>query len=161
MISWILGNLLRSGDKIRWIPTDHMLVDCMTKNMPPDAMLGYMKTMEYALKYDDVIKETKREIAKLRRKKTAETALQRDGLNELEEKIDNTNLEHVNLVEHSSLCYDMFSLLYPQPKTTIRIPSGTLLVEYTQKKTTHGYRGAYHRLYDVLCTGAISDESSD
>ena len=33
------------GDKIRRIPTDHMLADCMTKNMPPDAMLGYLKTM--------------------------------------------------------------------------------------------------------------------
>ena len=27
------------GDKIRWIPTDHMLVDCMTKQMHPAAML--------------------------------------------------------------------------------------------------------------------------
>ena len=26
------------GDKIRWVPTDHFLVDCMTKAMQPDAM---------------------------------------------------------------------------------------------------------------------------
>ena len=55
------------GDIIRWIPTDHMLVDCLTKNMPPDAMLGYMNNMFYAFKYDDVIKNTKREMAKQRK----------------------------------------------------------------------------------------------
>ena len=55
------------GDQIRWIPTDHMLVDCMTKNMPPDTMLNYLKSMEYAFKYDDVIKHTKRELAKTRK----------------------------------------------------------------------------------------------
>ena len=56
------------GDKIRWIPTDHMLVDCMTKAMPPDAMMNYLKTTEYAFKYDDVIKNTKRELSKTRKK---------------------------------------------------------------------------------------------
>ena len=44
----------------------------MTKSMPPDAILGFMKTMEYALKYDDVIKSTKREIAKTRKRKAEE-----------------------------------------------------------------------------------------
>ena len=34
------------GDQIRWIPTDHMLVDCMTKLMPPDAMLDYLKKID-------------------------------------------------------------------------------------------------------------------
>ena len=47
------------GDQIRWIPTDHMLVDCLTKTMPADAMMEYLKKMEYAFKYDDVIKNTK------------------------------------------------------------------------------------------------------
>ena len=55
------------GDTILWIPTDHMLVDCLTKNMPPDVMLEYMKNMCYAFKYDDVIKNTKREMAKQRK----------------------------------------------------------------------------------------------
>ena len=57
------------GDKIRWIPTDHMLVDCLTKAMPPDAMLEYLKTMEYAFKYDDELKNTKRSQAKVRKEK--------------------------------------------------------------------------------------------
>ena len=34
------------GDQIRWVPTDHMLVDCMTKMMPPYMMLQYLKTGE-------------------------------------------------------------------------------------------------------------------
>ena len=32
----------------------------------PDMMLTYLKTMQYAFKYDDVIKNTKREVAKRR-----------------------------------------------------------------------------------------------
>ena len=36
------------GDQIRWIPTDDMLVDCMTKNMPPDAMLAAPKADKLA-----------------------------------------------------------------------------------------------------------------
>ena len=55
------------GDKIRWIPTDHMLVDCLTKAMPPDVMLEYLRTTEYAFKYDDVLKNTKRAQAKVRK----------------------------------------------------------------------------------------------
>ena len=67
------------GDKIRWIPTDHMLVDCLTKAMPPDAMLEYLKHMEYSFKYDDTLKNTKRAQAKARKdlrdeKKTQKTA---------------------------------------------------------------------------------------
>ena len=54
------------GDRIRWIPTDHMLVDCMTKAMAPHLMLEYLKTGRYALKYDEVIKNTKREKIKAR-----------------------------------------------------------------------------------------------
>ena len=55
------------GDKIRWVPTYHMLVDCMTKAMQPDAMLEYLKTGKYAFKYDKEIKDTKREVAKTRK----------------------------------------------------------------------------------------------
>ena len=55
------------GDKIRWVPTDHMLVDCMTKFMPPPVMLSYLKTGKYSFKYDNEIKNTKREDAKARK----------------------------------------------------------------------------------------------
>ena len=56
------------GDEIRWVPADHMLVDCMTKAMQPDAMLEYLKTGKYAFKYEKEIKESKREVAKARKK---------------------------------------------------------------------------------------------
>ena len=47
------------GDKIRWVPTDHMLVDCTTKATQPDAVLEYLKTGIYAFKYEKEIKDTK------------------------------------------------------------------------------------------------------
>ena len=53
-------------DKIRWVPTDHMLVDSLTKDMPSDALLKYLKDMQYSLKYDEEIKNTKRELQKQR-----------------------------------------------------------------------------------------------
>ena len=54
-------------DQIRWVPTDHMLADAFTKSMPPDLLLQYLKNGEYFFKYDDVIKNTKREQAKERK----------------------------------------------------------------------------------------------
>ena len=55
------------GDIIRWIPTDHMLVDCLTKNMHTDMMSQYLTDMVYSLKYDEEIKDTKRAFAKARK----------------------------------------------------------------------------------------------
>lgn len=63
------------GDKIRWAPTDHMLAGCMTKAMQPDAMLECLKSGKCAFKYDQVVKETKREIATARKAKKEEIAL--------------------------------------------------------------------------------------
>ena len=54
------------GDQIRWVPTDHMLADAFTKNMPPYLLLQYLKTGKYSFKYDNEIKNTKREQAKAR-----------------------------------------------------------------------------------------------
>ena len=53
-------------DQIRWVPTDHMLADAFTKSMPPDLLLRYLKDGKYSFKYDDEIKNTKREQAKVR-----------------------------------------------------------------------------------------------
>ena len=64
------------GDKIRWIPTDHMLVDCMTKQMHPAAMLKFLDTGEYSFKYDHEIKNTEREQAKVRSEKRKASDLQ-------------------------------------------------------------------------------------
>ena len=57
------------GDQIRWLPTDHMLVDCITKDMKPDAMLSYLQKGEYAFKFDEVVQQTKREQQKARKAK--------------------------------------------------------------------------------------------
>ena len=56
-IMGIKESIEEMGDQMRWVPTDHMLVDCMTKSMPPDLMLTYLKTMQYSFKYVDVIKK--------------------------------------------------------------------------------------------------------
>ena len=55
------------GDQVRWVPTDHMLADAFTKSMPPDLLLKYLKTGVYSFKYDEKIKDTKREVAKERK----------------------------------------------------------------------------------------------
>ena len=44
-----------------------MLVDCMTKFMPPALMLEYLHTGKYAFKYDEELKDTKRVKAKERK----------------------------------------------------------------------------------------------
>ena len=73
------------GDKIRWVPTDHMLVDCFTKAMNPALLLEFLKTNTYSLKYDDQIKNTKREQLKARKKareeKTAAKKAQEENNN--------------------------------------------------------------------------------
>ena len=55
------------GDQIRWVPTDHMLADAFTKAMPPDLMMRYLKDNVYSFKYDEDLKNTKREVAKERK----------------------------------------------------------------------------------------------
>ena len=35
------------GDSIRWVPTDHMLVDCLTKCMDAGVMIKYLKDTWY------------------------------------------------------------------------------------------------------------------
>ena len=59
------------GDHFRWIPTDHMLADALTKRMPPDLLLKFLKDSISCLKYDDVISNTKRVEAKVRKEARA------------------------------------------------------------------------------------------
>ena len=49
------------------VPTDHMLVDCLTKSMNPSLMMKYMNDYVYSFKYDNVISDTKRAAAKRRK----------------------------------------------------------------------------------------------
>ncbi len=46
-------------DKLRWVPTDHMLVDCLTKNMPPALLMKYLDDYVYSFKCDALIQTTK------------------------------------------------------------------------------------------------------
>ena len=62
------------GDQIRWIPTDHMLADSLTKAMPTDDLLQYLRHVEYSLKYDEQLAETKRSRQKQRQKQRAALA---------------------------------------------------------------------------------------
>ena len=73
------------GDQIRWIPTDYMLADSLTKTMPTDDLLQYLHHMEYSLKYDEQLAETKRSLQKQRKKQKAAMAEDQDAEVEAEE----------------------------------------------------------------------------
>ena len=47
------------GDQLRWVPTDHMLVDSLTQGMNPSLLMKYLHEYTYTLKYDMEIAETK------------------------------------------------------------------------------------------------------
>ena len=62
----IKQGIAEMSDQIRWIPTDHMLADCLTKEMPPDLLLQYLQNYQYSLKFDEQIASTKRSLQKQR-----------------------------------------------------------------------------------------------
>jgi len=140
------------GDQIRWIPTDHMLVDCMTKTMPPDAMIEYLKTNVYAFKYDDVIKNTKRAIAK-KRKEAREKAQESKpdnkkgkSLPEEEEAYDDYLAQHVNVIQHYELYYPMFEYWYPSNHVRLNPYQGNFNDLVSEK----GYSEAYVSVVNAL-----------
>jgi hypothetical protein len=140
------------GDKIRWIPTDHMLVDCMTKTMPPDVMLTYMKTMEYAFKYDDIIKNTKREVAK--RRKAARTGVVPTELPTCTEVYEDYLVQNINVVDHYDLYLPMFEFLYPNLAKSNPIALNHYDGDYNSLKREHGFVHAYTLICRQLCVGA-------
>ena len=54
-------------DQIRWAPTDHMLVDSLTKAVHPSLLNRYMHDYLYSFKYDTDLHATKRAAAKERK----------------------------------------------------------------------------------------------
>ena len=73
----VKDGIAENQENVRWVPTDHMLVDGLTKDMSCDYLLKYLKEMQYSLKYDAEIKDTKRAIQKersLRRKQKQKAA---------------------------------------------------------------------------------------
>ena len=132
------------GDQIRWIPTDHMLVDCMTKNMPPDAMLTYLDSMQYAFKYDDLIKNTKREAAKQRKaSRQSNTPVLQN-----EETYTMYEAKEVNIIDNYDVYFHMFQYWYPDQPAAVTIP---FRGDYQMLKQQCGYHDAYRILVTTLC----------
>ena len=75
----------RMGDQIRWVPTDHMLVDSLTKTMNPALLMKYLHDYTYSFKYDNAISETKREAEK-KIKETRDQNIRDNRLNELQKQ---------------------------------------------------------------------------
>ena len=65
-------------DSIRWVPTDHMWVDALTKAVHPSLLNRYMHDYLYSFKYDTQLKDTKRAAAK-ERKQQREERLKQGG----------------------------------------------------------------------------------
>jgi len=80
-------------DSVRWVPTDHMLVDCLTKAMHPALLNQYMKDYQYSFKFDDLLKETKRAAAK-ERKQAREEKLKQGGKKQQQQQQDKTQQQH-------------------------------------------------------------------
>ena len=43
------------GGQIRWVPTEHMLSDALTKRIPTDLIIKFMKDNRYSFTYSDEI----------------------------------------------------------------------------------------------------------
>ena len=54
------------GDQIRWIPTAHMLADVLTKRMPADLLLKFLKDYQYSFKYSEALENVKKDARKRR-----------------------------------------------------------------------------------------------
>ena len=60
------------GDQIRWVPTDHMLVDSLTKSMNAALLMKYLQDYVYCFKSDDILSGTKHAAAKQRQEARAQ-----------------------------------------------------------------------------------------
>ena len=97
------------GDQIRWVPTDHMLVDSLTKAMNPALLLKYMHDYTYSLKYDSQITETKRFAAKQRK----EAREQKRASEQTNPRREPSSSSHVCYVISSSSCCTSVAELNP------------------------------------------------
>jgi hypothetical protein len=110
------------NDEIRWVPTDHMLVDPFTKSMPPDLLMRYLQTGKYSFKYDDDIKNTKRVVAKERKVIKSEKS---NAKKEEKQKIQSSEL----LKDHKTARSEfdrVHQMMYSKPHTptNLRVPVG-------------------------------------
>ena len=115
----------------------------MTKFMPADAMLEYLKHNQYAFKYDDVIKNTKRAVAKARKEAREKKAL--DKL-PLEEECDVCLAQDINVIQHYELYYPFFEYLYPQDTIRLNHYAGNYEALVKEK----GFEEAYVQIVQSL-----------
>ena len=116
-------------------------------------MLTYLKTMQYAFKYDDVIKNTKREVAKRRKEKREgeKTKQSEEAMHQIqdlelpleESEYDALEKSNVNVVDHYPLYYAMLTLQAHPPVERIPIFA---IKDFSKLKTQLGFRKAYHNL---------------
>jgi len=62
------------GDQVRWIPTAHMMSDCLTKHMQPDLLMKVLNECVYAFKYDAEIETAKKAARTARAQKRQQSA---------------------------------------------------------------------------------------
>ena len=99
--------------------------------------------MEYAFKYDDVIKNTKREVAKRRKE------ARNQKLSASLEQLSGWAEQEVNLLDHYDVYYSMFSLT--DSSSADNVISITYNPDYLNLKTLHGFHNAYMKTMDLLC----------
>ena len=121
-------------------------------------MLTYLKTMQYSFKYDDVIKNTKREVAKRRNElREAGNTKQSDkvlkpikdlNLPLEDSEYDALEQNNVNVIENYPLYYAMLTLQSPPPVD--RIPILTIK-DFPKLKMQLGCRRAYQTMIAKYC----------
>jgi len=106
--------------------------------------------MEYAFKYDDVIKNTKRAIAKERKAKREAKAQGKQNqaqVPQTDAEYDEYEEQNVNIVEHYEVYLPMLKYLYDDSrKEKIYTYTG----DYHKLKQEIGFRPAYLQLVEIL-----------
>ena len=105
--------------------------------------------MTYAFKYDDVIKNTKREVAK--RRKLDKEAKRLEKLPKELQVYDDYLEQEINVIDHYPQYYPMFSYWYEKQK---KIPLCQYSGDFDQLKKKHGYRQAYTLVVQAICPSA-------
>ena len=121
-------------------------------------MLTYLKTMQYAFKYDDVIKNTKREVAKRRKalrdggniKQSKDVVKQIQDLKlPLEDsEYDDLEQRNVNVIDHYPIYYAMLTLQNPPP---VDRPPTFTVKDFPKLKQQLGCRKAYQTMIAKYC----------
>ena len=115
-------------------------------------MLEYLKHYNYAFKYDDVIKHTKREIAKTRKAAREANSSKAPKVVPNTDHEDEAEYNDINIIDHYNTYFAAFKKMYPQDeKMIIYSYEG----DYQKLKSDHGYRHAYAIAMDRVCVNVL------